>query len=175
MELWDIVDRDRKNTGETMIRGTTPKEGAYHVVVHICVFNAKGDMLIQQRQPFKEGWPNMWDVTVGGSAVAGDSSQTAAERELFEEIGLKLDLAHIRPHLTINFTHGFDDYYLIEADIDLEALQLQYEEVQRVKWATKHEILDLIEQDAFIPYHKSLIELLFDMRYKYGAVQRYAT
>ncbi len=172
MELWDVVDRDRQKTGKTMVRGGTSPENGYHVVVHICVFNAKGDMLIQQRQPFKEGWPNKWDITVGGSAVAGDSSQTAAERELFEELGLKLDLSRMRPHLTINFSHGFDDYYLIETEVDLDSLQLQYEEVQRVKWATKNEIMEMIDQDAFIPYHKSLVELLFDMRYKYGAVQR---
>lgn len=172
MEIWDVVDRDRKHTGQTMVRGGDFPENGYHVVVHICVFNTKGEMLIQQRQPFKEGWSNLWDITVGGSAVAGDSSQVAAERELYEEIGLNLDLSHERPRLTVNFDCGFDDYYLVETEVDLDTLQLQYEEVQRVKWATKKEILGMIDQGLFIPYHKSLIELLFDMRTKHGAVQQ---
>ena len=107
MELWDIYDKDRVKTGKTMVRGSEFAPDSYHMVVHVCIFNSKGEMLIQQRQPFKEGFSNMWDITVGGSATMGDSSQTAAEREVQEEIGLKLDLQGVRPHLTINFDRGF--------------------------------------------------------------------
>lgn len=128
-------------------------------------------MLIQQRQPFKSGWPNMWDITIGGSAVSGETSQTAIEREIFEEIGLKIDLQNIQPHLTINFDTGFDDVYLIEREIDIKDLVLQYEEVQKVEWATLDEILQKIDNGIFIPYHKSLIQLFFDMRKNYGCHQ----
>ena len=63
----------------------------------------------------------MWDISVGGSAVAGDNSIRAAEREVFEELGLKLDLSGERPFLTMNFSEGFDDFYIVEQDIDLGA------------------------------------------------------
>jgi len=168
MELWDVYNRDRGKTGRTMIRGTDFAAGDYHLVVHVCIFNSQGEMLIQQRQPFKQGWSNMWDITVGGSATTGDSSQSAAERELFEEIGYVIDLSNMRPQLTVNFEVGFDDYYLIEADVEIDKLKLQYEEVQQVKWASKEEILRLLENGEFIPYYKSLIEVLFDMRKGYG-------
>lgn len=164
MEIWDLYDKDRIKTGETMVRGSQFKENTYHLVVHVCVFNLEGKMLIQQRQPFKDGWPNMWDITVGGSAVSGDTSQLAAEREVYEEIGYKLSLDGVRPALTINFDKGFDDIYLIQKDIDISKLKLQYEEVQSVKWASKEEILSMIDKEIFIPYHKSLIDLLFFMR-----------
>lgn len=155
-----------------MVRGAEFAPDSYHMVVHVCIFNNKGEMLIQQRQPFKEGFPNLWDITVGGSATMGDSSQDAAEREVLEEIGLKLDLQGIRPHLTINFDKGFDDVYLVEQDVDIDSLTLQETEVQRVKWATKEEIFALVDSGAFIPYYKSLIQLLFDTRKKYGAHER---
>ena len=74
MELWDVYDKDRIKTGKTMVRGAEFEPDSYHMVVHVCIFNSKGEMLIQQRQPFKEGFPNLWDVTVGGSATMGDSS-----------------------------------------------------------------------------------------------------
>ena len=164
MEIWDLYDKDRIKTGETMVRGSQFKENTYHLVVHVCIFNLEGKMLIQQRQPFKDGWPNMWDITVGGSAVSGDTSQLAAEREVYEEIGYKLSLDGIRPSLTINFDKGFDDIYLIQKDIDISKLKLQYEEVQSVKWASKEEISSMIDEEIFIPYHKSLIDLLFFMR-----------
>lgn len=83
MELWDIYNRDKTKTNKTMVRGEKFEKGACHLVVHACIFNSKDEMLIQQRQPFKSGWPNMWDITVGGSALSGESSQTAIERELF--------------------------------------------------------------------------------------------
>lgn len=171
MELWDVYNRDRTKTNKTMVRGEKFEKDAFHLVVHACIFNSKGEMLIQQRQPFKSGWSNMWDITVGGSAISGETSQTAIERELFEEIGLKISLQNVRPRLTINFDVGFDDIYLIEKEIDKNDLVLQYEEVQRVKWATLDEILQKIDDGTFIPYYKSLIQLLFDMRKQYGCHQ----
>lgn len=168
MELWDVYDQFRVKTGRTMERGSEMKVGDYHLVVHIALFNSKGQMLIQQRQPFKKGWSNKWDITVGGSAIAGDSSHEAAARELFEEIGYSVDLTHHRPIITIHFDHGFDDYYAIIDDVDIDGLSLQYEEVKCVRWATKDEILQLISEGCFIPYNVNLINLLFDMRLRRG-------
>lgn len=168
MELWDIYNIDRTKSGETMVRGEPFQKDHYHLVVHACLFNSNGEMLIQQRQPFKVGWSNLWDITVGGSATKGDTSQTAIERELFEEIGLKVDLQGVRPHLTMNFDVGFDDIYLFEMDIDINDLKLQYDEVQQVKWASLDEIFEKIDDGIFIPYYKSLIQLFFDMRNRYG-------
>ncbi len=171
MELWDLYDINRTKLSKTMFRGDLFEKDTYHLVVHVCIFNSKGEMLIQQRQTFKEGWPNMWDITVGGSATKGDTSQTAAERELFEEIGLKLNLQTLRPHITINFNNGFNDIYLVNKDVDMKELSLQYEEVQSVKWASNEEILSMIETGEFIPYFPSLISLLFEMRKQYGYIQ----
>lgn len=171
MEIWDLYDKDRVKTGKTIERGKQLPDGYYHIVVHICIFNEKGEMLIQQRQPFKEGWPNMWDVTVGGSAVSGETSQLAAEREVSEEIGYKISLAENRPVLTIHFNHGFDDIYTTTvSDIDINSLKLQPEEVQAVKWATADEILAMIERGIFIPYRSELIKLMFSMRNERGTV-----
>ena len=78
MELWDIYDKDRVKTGKTMVRGSEFAPDCYHMVVHVCIFNSKGELLIQQRQPFKEGFPNMWDVTVGGSATTGGTDMLAS-------------------------------------------------------------------------------------------------
>ena len=48
MELWDVYNIERIKTGETMERGEAYKEGAYHLVVHACIFNSKGEIR-QQR------------------------------------------------------------------------------------------------------------------------------
>lgn len=164
-ELWDVYDKDRVKTGKLHKRGETLPEGQYHLVVHVCIFNSKNQMLIQQRQPFKDNWNNMWDLTVGGSAIAGDTSSQAAEREVYEELGLKLDLSNVRPDFTISFPNGFDDYYLVRKDVELSELVLQETEVQRVKWADKDEVLRMEEEGTFIPYW--FLGRLFDMKQWY--------
>ena len=169
MEFWDLYDRDRIPTGETHQRGKPLPEGRYHMVVHVVIFKTKGEMLIQQRQPFKEGWPNMWDITVGGSAVAGDTSRTAAQREVMEEIGLAIDLSGEQPKLTIPFDVGFDDVYTLVMDVDLTTLHLQESEVQAVRWASEEEILTMLADGRFIPYHRAFIQLLFALRHSRGA------
>jgi hypothetical protein len=73
----------------------------------------------------------------------------------------------------MNFEVGFDDYYLVESEVEIETLILQYKEVKRVKWATKNEIITMMDNDDFIPYYRNFIELIFDMRKKYGVVQKY--
>ena len=161
MEIFDLYDASRRPTGETMVRGTPTPEGRYRLVIHVCIFNSKGEMLIQQRQSFKDEWQNMWDLSVGGSVTTGENSQTGAERELLEELGIYVDLHDKAPNLTLTFNGGFDDHYILHRDLNIDDLKLQYEEVQAAKWATKEEVLAMIDSGKFIPYHKSLIELLF--------------
>lgn len=168
MEQWDLYTKDRIRTGKTINRGEAVPQGYFRTVVHVAIFNSNGEMLIQQRQKHKKLWPNLWDVTVGGSVIAGESSLKAAERETFEEIGYKLDLNNERPAFTIDFDEGFDDCYLVIKDLDIDKLVLQNEEVQAVKWATKEEIFKMIEEETFISYHFSKIELMFFLKNQRG-------
>lgn len=161
-ELWDLYTKDREKTGRLHRRGDQMKDGEYHLVVHVCIFNSKNELLIQQRQPFKDGWPNMWDLTAAGSALQGENSCQAAEREVAEEIGLTIDLSDKRADFTINFANGFDDYYLLEQEIDLAELHLQEEEVQAVKWCDKVEVLKMQEQGTMVPYW--FLDKLFEIR-----------
>lgn len=173
MELWDIYDEDRRLTGRTMVRGEAYPQDGYHLVVHMCVFNRRGEMLLQRRHPEKDGWPGMWDITMGGSAVAGDDSRTAAEREVLEEMGIQVDLSGVRPVLTKHRPHIFDDFYFVDMDIALEDLRLQPEEVCDAKWADEAEALRMLDAGEFIPYHKSFISLLFDLHRHGGNIHRY--
>ena len=161
VELWDVYTKDREKTGRFHQRGIEMEPGEYHLAVHVCILNSRNQLLIQQRQPFKKGWSNMWDLSVGGSAVAGDTSAMAAEREILEELGLKVDLSHTRPLFTINFLDGFDDYYILRMDVELSELTLQEEEVQRVRWADKEEVLKMQEQGIMIPYW--FLDRIFEM------------
>ncbi|MBQ3416332.1 MAG: NUDIX domain-containing protein [Ruminococcus sp.] len=170
MELLDLYTKDKVKTGKTVERHTKIPEGYYRLVVHVCIFDRSGKMLIQQRQTFKDGYAGVWDLTAGGAALSGDSSADAIERELEEEMGIRMDFSDKRPSVTIHFKTGFNEIYLVEADIPLSELRLQYEEVRDAKYATKEEILSMIKKGQFVPYHTGLIELLFFMKGRTGAI-----
>lgn len=169
MEKHDIYDMYRSKTGKTTERGKPLDAGEYRLAVTACIFNAKGELLVQQRQPFKDDWANMWDFTAAGSAISGETPQTAIERELFEELGLTVNLQGIRPHLTVNFKGGFNDFFLLEREVDLSELCLQYEEVQAVRWAGREEVLAMIEKGEFISYYPGLVDFIFESRKAYGS------
>lgn len=164
-ELWDVYDIDRVKTGRTVVRGEPMRPGDMHLVIHVCIFGSDGRLLIQQRQTQKT-WGEHWDVTVGGSALSGENSREAAQREVKEEIGLDIDFSCLRPVFTHNFENGFDDFYLIEKDVDLAALSLQVEEVKAVKWASEAEVMAMMDEGRFIPFYKSFVQSFFDLHGK---------
>ena len=163
MEAWDLYTKDRVKTGQTMLRGDRVPEGLFHLQVHVCIFNSRGEMLIQQRQVTKRWYAGLWDYSVGGSAVAGDTSLAAAERETLEELGLRVSLAGRRPAVTRWYGAMIDDYYILPLDADLSGLTLQKEEVQAVRWAAREDILALLAVGRFCPNPPGMIALLFDL------------
>jgi len=173
MELWDIYDENRVRTGKTIVRGQNFGDERYHLIIHVAIFDSKGRMLIQRRLKEKKPWPDLWDISCGGSVIAGEDSRTAAQREVMEELGLKVDLTDVRPHFTMNYVRGFDDFYTVIRDVKIEDLKLQKEEVADAKWATIEEIKKLHEEGKFVPYFWPLIELLCQVKDNYdGAVKQ---
>ena len=138
------------------------------MVVHICVFDRQGRLLVQKRTPNKNSWPGCWDVSAAGGVDAGETSRQGAEREFREELGYPLDLTGLRPSVTVNFPGGFDDFYIVTRDLDETKLVLQKEEVSAVRWVTLEELLDMVDGGSFIPYPKSFLIFLFDMRERFG-------
>lgn len=168
MEFVDLYDENRLPLGRTAERSGPKGPGEYRMVVHVCVFDRRGRLLIQQRAAEKFIWPNLWDVSVGGGVDAGETSRQGAEREFREELGVSLDLSGLRPSVTVNFDGGFDDFYILTSDLSLEDLTLQREEVRDVRWASLAEILDMAENGSFIPYPESFLRFLFDLRDQFG-------
>jgi isopentenyldiphosphate isomerase len=164
MEMIDLYDHRRLPTGETWWRGVPLPAGRFRNVVHVCVFNPEGQMLIQQRQTNTNNFPGFWDVSAGGTVASGETPQQGAARELLEELGLEIDFSETAPAVTITFFEGFNDFFIARSDVSLTQLRLQPEEVQQVRWATQQDILAMMDSGRFIPYRKSFIDLLFFLR-----------
>ncbi len=168
MELVDLYDENRVPLGRTGERSAQRESREYRTVVHVCVFDSRGRLLIQQRAAEKFIWPGLWDVSVGGGVDAGETSRQSAEREFREELGFPLDLGGLRPSVTVNFDGGFDDFYILTKNLNLDSLTLQKEEVRAVRWAALEEVFNMVDEGTFIPYPKSFLQFLFDARDKFG-------
>ena len=168
MELVDLYNEDRVPLGITAERHGPKATGQYRTVVHVCVFDSRGRLLIQQRTMEKRIWPGRWDVSVGGGVDAGETSRQGAEREFREELGYPLDLTGLRPSVTVNFPEGFDDFYIVNRDLDETQLALQKEEVSAVRWVTLEELLTMLDSGEFIPYPRSFLMFLFQTRDSFG-------
>ena len=59
MEIWDLYDKDRRRTGETMVRGGRVPYGRYHLIVDALFLNSKGETLLQRRAKTKPVMPDM--------------------------------------------------------------------------------------------------------------------
>lgn len=168
MEFVDLLDENRVPLGRTAERFCEKRNGEYRSVVHICVFNSAGEMLIQKRVEGKKLWPGRWDVAAAGGVSAGESSRTAAEREFQEELGIPLDLTGKRPTVTVNFDRGFDDFFVVVRDIDLADLHLQKEEVADARWVRVEEAQAMVERGEFVNYPTSFLRFLYEMRNTFG-------
>ena len=139
------------------------------VIVHVCLFNDKNEMLIQQRALDKIDWPGKWDISSGGGVMAGEEPVKAAERELFEELGIKVNLENERVYFTMHYEKGFDDYYLIDCNFDIDQFIIPKDELLDIKWASKNEILNMMEKDEFLRYKEGFINLLFELKSSRGS------
>ncbi len=161
-EVWDLYDKDRKKLEQTMYKGEDVPKGSYRLAVKLLVFNSEKKMLIQKRSSEKKEYPAMWDISVRGSVISGETSEEGIKRETKEELGIDIESEGIRPTLTIHDRKWFDDIYILKKDLDIHSLTLQKEEVMDVKWASEREVLQMIENNQFIPYNTNLMGLLFD-------------
>jgi len=162
-EIIDVYTKDRELIGKTVPRNTHLEKNEYRLVVHICVFNQYGELLLQQRSKAKKSFGGYWDISAGGHCISGENSETAAKRELKEELGIDWDFTETDPLMCVNFQNGFDDYYAIVVNKETTEIIMQPEEVDDIKWVNREIISEMYHTDEPMPYFQSFFDLLFDM------------
>lgn len=66
-----------------------------HRSVFIVVRNDADELLVHRRAPWKDIWPDAWDIAVSGVVAAGEPWELAASRELAEELGITVELVYL--------------------------------------------------------------------------------
>jgi isopentenyl-diphosphate delta-isomerase len=70
-------------------------EGLLHRAFSIYLFDAAGNLLMQQRAPQKTLWPNYWSNTCCSHPRRGETVEQAAHRRLEDELGLHAELRYL--------------------------------------------------------------------------------
>ena len=86
-EIFDIVNERDEVIGRAP-RKEVHARGLWHRAIHVLVFNARGEIFLQKRSMLKDIAKGKWDSSTSGHVDKGEDYDTAAVRELSEEIGL---------------------------------------------------------------------------------------
>lgn len=151
LELLDVCDEKGIPTGRVTERSVAHTTGSIHRTAHVWVVRQDADgrwqVLLQKRSMQKDSFPGALDTSSAGHIAAGDEPFESARRELQEELGIEASEAELayagsfdggviqaefegRPFVD----HEIASVYVYQKPVDIEALQLQQEEVESVQW-----------------------------------------
>ena len=87
-EMFPLVDEEGNITGAATRGECHNGSKLLHPVVHLHVFNSRGELYLQKRPDWKDIQPGKWDTAVGGHVDLGESVEMALRREVREELGI---------------------------------------------------------------------------------------
>ncbi len=166
MEIWDLYDEQGRKTGETWERSRAWEipEGRYHIVSDILIRHRDGTFLLTRRDPDKDAYPGCLEASAGGAALAGETPEQAARREMLEETGLTADKLEL-----IGMTRRPKSYSLVyafraEVSCEKDSVRLQEGENVAYEWVDLPTFLSRIPEEKLLqvqyPRYKPYLDTL---------------
>ena len=87
-EYLEVVNESGEIIGYALRSKIHGDPSLMHKVVHVLVFNTKGELLLQKRSLNKDVAPGKWDTSVGGHVASGEDIHISCKREMQEELGI---------------------------------------------------------------------------------------
>jgi len=153
-ELFPLVDEEGRVTGKATRGECHNGSHLLHPVVHLHVFNSRGEVYLQKRPEWKDIQPGKWDTAVGGHIDYGETPEDALRREVREELGIT------------DFQPQFVEKYIFESACERELVYVNRttydgpirpssEELDGGRFWTLHEIHAAIGQGVLTPNFES--------------------
>ncbi len=127
------------------------KKGLLHRAISVIIYNSRGQQLVQQRAFTKYHWAGIWSNTCCSHPRKDESFKQAAERRLFEELGIKTPL---KEEFTFIYKAYDEKSGLTEWEYDTvftgiydEPFEFNKEEVAEVRWMSTAELEADIQKD----------------------------
>lgn len=154
-EYFDVLDEQGNKTGRTKPRSAVHRDGDWHRAVNIFIITPQNEVLLQRRSLTKDSYPGKLDISCGGHLSAGDDIETAAIRELEEELGMQIspqDLIHLATFRSSTrpapdfINNSFNEMFVVFRDLDPTKLKLQAEEVAEVILVPLSKFSDMVNR-----------------------------
>ena len=168
-ELFPIVDENGQVIGSATRGECHSGSKLLHPVVHLHVFNSKGDIFLQKRPEWKDIQPGKWDTAVGGHIDYSETPEEALLREVQEELGIT------------DFRSEFVDRYVFESQRERELVYVyrtiydgeirpSAKELDGGRFWTMQEIREAMGKGILTPNFESEFERCFgkEMGIKYA-------
>jgi isopentenyl-diphosphate delta-isomerase len=100
-----LVDAQDREVGYRSKAECHDGDGVLHRAFSLFVFDRRGRVLLQQRSAQKRLWPLYWSNSCCSHPRRGESMEQAANRRLYQELGLRADLRFLYK-FTYHATYG---------------------------------------------------------------------
>lgn len=125
-----------------------------HPVVHLHLFNSKGEIFLQKRPAWKDIQPDKWDTSTGGHVDLGESIGQALKREVGEELGITDFTPEELGHYVFNSDKEKELVYVHKTIYD-GPISPDTDELDGGRFWTKEEIAENIGKGIFTPNFES--------------------
>lgn len=143
MEYLDILD-DLGNVIGQASQGEIYEKKHHHRIVHVFVVHPETrNVYLQQRAETKSFLPGYYCTSAGGHVHAGETYEQAAQRELYEEIGLSTPIREI--HRFIFESDGLKRFIALFVTSAADGFDFKDKEVSAGTFYPLDEALALVE------------------------------
>ncbi|RKX59078.1 MAG: NUDIX hydrolase [Thermodesulfobacteriota bacterium] len=93
-EYLEIIDENCNPIG-ILSRAEIHQKDFFHKSVHIFIFNKQGEIYLQKKSKIMDENPGLWSSSASGHVAVGETFLIAAQRELKEELSIKVKLEEV--------------------------------------------------------------------------------
>ena len=149
-EMFPLVDEQGNIIGAITRGEAHDGSKKLHPVVHLHVFNSKGEIYLQKRPAWKDIQPSKWDTACGGHIDLGEDVKTSLKREVREELGITDFTPQDMGHYVFESAREKELVY-VHKTIYNGDIQPSKEELDGGRFWSRDEILSNIGKNIFTP------------------------
>ena len=171
-EIIEVLDNKGTPIGR-MFKSAVHQHSLWHHSINVWIYNSKGELLLQKRARTKRWYPNKWCESASGHVAYHEDIIHAAQRELYEEMGLKIPRSLFKEAFVYKETiplkknsnnNELVHLFFIRYDKSLTTLKFRDKEVEDAQFININELQKLLKNKRiytqFVPHGKRYKQII---------------